>query len=290
MINLKYKKKYLKYKYKYLELKNQLGGVKFNNDLTECLNNGDNKHYDAKENKCCKDTEFKNCGPHLPHTIYHSQIPSESSLDKKVYEFNKNIVYTGHNIINKHAKISLKIVKNGNNHTVNVCESFTTNTGLNYKINKEISSGAYGIVIQYYDPTNYKYIAVKYGSINDDIKVISKMKESCSALVIGCVVYSYTIKDIHQFCIIMENAVGTIDELIPIIKSNPNILVDILYAVAIAIKCLQNIGLYYTQQLPIVLCFVYPKQSTNNIYTANDILIVKIYFFVIILRMVLKLF
>jgi len=45
---------------------------------------------------------------------------------------------------------------------------------------------------------------------------------------------------------IMENAVGTIAELIPVIKKNKDILIDILYAVVIAIKCLFDYGLYYT--------------------------------------------
>ena len=36
-INLKYKLKYFKYKIKYLHLKNQLGGVHFNNQLNRCI-------------------------------------------------------------------------------------------------------------------------------------------------------------------------------------------------------------------------------------------------------------
>ena len=43
----------------------------------------------------------------------------------------------------------------------------------------------------------------------------------------------------------MENAVGTIKDLIPAIQNNIKIFIDILYAIVIAIKCLYDIGLYY---------------------------------------------
>ena len=35
--------------------KNQIGGVKLNADLTECLDQGDFKHYNFYKNECCKD-------------------------------------------------------------------------------------------------------------------------------------------------------------------------------------------------------------------------------------------
>ena len=248
MINLKYKKKYLKYKYKYLELKTQLGGVNLNSELTKCLNNNENEYYDAIENRCCKDAEFNNCGLPLPHIIDHSQIPSESSLTKDVYEFDKNIEYTGHYPAITWNNIDFKIKKDGQIYNLYVFRIFTTISGLKYEIGIEIARGANGIVMQYYDSKNNKYIAVKYGFIMNDIKVIKKMekKQSCSTLVVGCIIHGFVHEGIIHYCIIMENAIGTIEKLIPIIKSKPNILVDILYAVAIAIKCLQNIGLYYT--------------------------------------------
>jgi len=248
MINIKYKEKYLKYKYKYLELKTKLGGVKFNSDLTLCVDNDDYMHYDAMENKCCKEKEFKDCTRPLPHTIDHSQIPSESSLNKNVYEFNKDIPYLGHDPDIKHNKMSFEIEKDEKKYNLLVCKTFTTNSGLNYEINKELSRGANGIVIQYHDSKYNKYIAVKYGFIDNDIVVINKIEQnkSCSDLVVGCVIYEFNYNSNKYYCIIMENAIGTLKDLIPIINSDKNILVDILYAVAIAIKCLQKINLYYT--------------------------------------------
>ena len=68
-------------------------------------------------------------------------------------------------------------------------------------------------------------------------------QNKCSKLLIKYKVYHSETDKID--CIIMKNAVGNITNLISEIQQNKNILINILYAIVIAIKCLYDIGLYY---------------------------------------------
>ena len=253
--NLKYK--YLKYKNKYLDLKNQIGGIHFNKELTECIpDEYDNGKYDGytiydpRENQCCKKNDDKSTEcKKLVHTINHTQIPSESGIPTVQYKFSKDGKYKG--IV----KLNLDIFKENKTvkgvilkKDISIYEYFfkyNSDNLLDIKFtynNKIIGAGSYGLVLQYTSENN-DHIAVKYGSIEQDIAVLNDIKgKICSDLVVDSIVY----KDDTLSCIIMENAVGTIDNLIPAIEKNKDILIDILYAVVIAIKCLFEYGLYYT--------------------------------------------
>ena len=135
---------------------------------------------------------------------------------------------------------------------------------------KRLGKGSYGFVVKYKTNDNPpKYIAVKYGSIDNDIRVINHMNvnsDKCSKLLVEYIIYTNNDeqpllrKNYHEdgtfsydndgtrkdtSCIIMENAIGTIEDLIHVTKNNKNKLKRILYAIVIAIKCLFDIGLYY---------------------------------------------
>ena len=144
-------------------------------------------------------------------------------------------------------------------------EDFTsTRSNLNYSVHEVIDEGRWGIVLRYINTITGKYIAVKYGAITDDIEAINYMKKNsnkCSELLVKYIIYNRPIAIIYKRennnytifedtklnqCIIMENAAGTIEALIPKIKNNAHVLLEILYAIVIAIKCLFDIGLYYT--------------------------------------------
>ena len=237
--NLIYKEKYLKYKHKYLQLKNISGGkLRFNSDLTRCeddktpreFNAADRSFYNAANNKCCKtykDDKYDECDQ-IVHTIDHAKIPSESGLKIDKYIFNTDDNYIGN------TPIFNTIIK------ANIYEQFIYKTDKFFNKTITLGSGSYGEVIQYYDSINEKYIAVKYGDIKDEKAIIQRIKNAgnlCSELVV-----KYIMK---EDCIIMENAIGTIDKLKPLIEKNTDILIDILYAVVIAIQCLHDIGIYY---------------------------------------------
>ena len=235
--NLIYKEKYLKYKHKYLQLKNISGGkLRFNSDLTRCEDDGNNPtfidgaYYNAAKNKCCKtykDDKYDECDQ-IVHTIDHAKIPSESGLKIDKYIFNTDDNYIGN------TPIFNTIIK------ADIYEQFIYKTDKFFNKTITLGSGSYGEVIQYYDSINEKYIAVKYGDIEDEKAIIQRIKNAgnlCSELVV-----KYIMK---EDCIIMENAIGTIDKLKPLIEKNTDILIDILYAVVIAIQCLHDIGIYY---------------------------------------------
>ena len=254
-----FKSKYLKYKYKYLNLKNQLGGLHFNKNMSRCISddndNGkydDNKYYNLSKNQCCKNKnkgKYTDCIQVL-HTINRTQIPQESSISINQYKFNKDGIYRGNDI-------SYTFKKGQTHNEIILKEDIPIYTYFQYSNkqssikftynNKIIGIGAYGLVLQYKSDDDQYHIAVKYGKIQKDIEVLQELESSndikiCNNLVVNSKIY----QDSTLSCMIMENAVGTIAELIPVIKKNKDILIDILYAVVIAIKCLFDYGLYYT--------------------------------------------
>ena len=266
--NLKYKNKYLKYKTKYLELKNQIGTgyeSQYKIDLTTdtCdLSDNQKKYriYDKNKDQCCTNTDPKNC-------IQMVQTIKPKSYNSKLqYKFNKTGSYDGNGVFTLQYKS-----KDGSTNSVNIYELIkfingTENIEFKLIIEKDeltiLSQGEYGIVIPYKTDDD-KYIAVKYGfqanSLSDDLNVIKKLTEQhcidckyCSELVVKYVVQNtktftvYTPPETINTCIIMEQAIGTINGLISMIADKKNILIDILYAIIIAIKCLYNIRLYYT--------------------------------------------
>ena len=239
MNNQDYKLKYLKYKNKYLNLK---GGVHFNNDLNRCINDeydkGEYKDYpiyDAILNRCCNNDQYTNCKK-LVHTIDHP----ENGVQKTQYNFDNDETtnYKGFEIgLYNNIHVYKYFTKINNNRTID----------LQFNLKTVLGKGANGVVLQYecVSPDKTYVIAVKYGKIENEISVINHIIEKnklCSELVIKHIVYTSTT---GIPCIIMENAVGTIKDLIPAIQNNIKILIDILYAIVIAIKCLHDIGLYY---------------------------------------------
>ena len=244
--NLKYKEKYLKYKHKYVMLKNQSGGkLKFNSDLTKCeddrtfpeYNPKNYSFYDAKKNKCCDSKKYNTCNQ-LVHTIDHIKIPLYSQYDKTKYEFDTRQKYTG---------LQEDIYTSPVGKKIEFYKEFTTKDGdkeiVYTYVEKPLGSGSFGVVFKYItkEDTKIKCIAVKYGNIEDDkktISIIEKYNKSCSELLVKYIV--------HDKYIIMENAVGTIRDLRAVISININILIDILYAILIAIQCLYYIDLFYT--------------------------------------------
>ena len=246
-INLKYKLKYFKYKIKYLHLKNQLGGVHFNNQLNRCIVDKYDKEkyenypiYDPIKNRCCNNEQYTDC-KNILHTIDHARMLPEYGIPTPHYNFSKDSEYKGTDIITR------TITNKKKSYDIKVYKSFIKGQ-LKFNYNNDIGSGAYGLVLQYWDVVNDKYIAVKYNYkaeyIAKDKKVIehiNKNVKECSELVIDSIIY----EDDNLSCIIMENAVGTIDKLKPAIQNNKSILIDILYAIVIAIKCLYDKGLYY---------------------------------------------
>ena len=263
--NFKYK--YLKYKNKYLDLKNQIGGIHFNKELTQCIaDDYDNgkydgyNYYDPLENKCCKnkiEEKYTDCH-NLVHTIDRTQIYPESKIFRVEFPFSKNERYEGTTVIDvvyKDTTILEKVVEGTaltklgkDTNQIKIYKYFNKYDSNDVILEKFelltiISSGSFGTVFRYKTEKTKKFIAVKYGMITQDIKVLKEMQEKkvCSELVIDSIPYLNKIR-----CIIMQHAVGSIAELIPAIKLNKNILVDILYAIVIAIKCLSDNGLYYT--------------------------------------------
>jgi hypothetical protein len=247
----------LKYKHKYVMLKNQSGGiVSFDKNFTKCEDDDNEpKHdtnysyYNPDENQCCKsyrDGIYIDC-KQIIHTVDRTRIPSVRSLEKNVYDFptmsgdGSPIIYTGLNFTNEN--------------DINFYMSFIRrHDNLEFKLlpDATIYSNIDTVILKYENNTDGRktYIAVKYArgykNLNKDLKIIdiiTKNKNKCSELLVKYIVHI----DINNYkCIIMEYAIGTIVELIPKITPQNKILIDILYAVAIAIKCLYDIGLYYT--------------------------------------------
>ena len=189
-INLKYKLKYLKYKSKYLNLKNQLGGVHFNNQLNRCINDVYDKEeykdypiYDAMRNQCCNNEQYTNCKK-LVHTINHP----ENGIPKIQYNFNNDettkyigfeiIVYNGIPVYKYFTKLN-------SDRTIN----------LQFNIKSQLGIGGNGVVLQYECvlPDKTYVIAVKYGKIENEINVINHIIERnklCSELVIKHILYT----------------------------------------------------------------------------------------------------
>ena len=278
--NLYYKEKYLKYKYKYLALKNQIGGgILFDLKEKTCVFDKnheykDYRHYNSIKHQCCIDDEYKIC-KQMAYTIDHKIIPKDSNL--KIYNFDlEQVEYKGNDKSLVYLPILLdSIIKTRpcNFYTDNIksldethvihdlitdCpqdkkpiqyyKSFTKTNLSNKKIEifdkpEVIGSGSFGVVVKYIG-SQKNYIAVKYGTeenINKEIEIIKKIANAgnlCSDLIVKYIV--------NEDCIIMENAIGTIKDLKPEIIKNINIIVDILYAILIAIKCLYDSQLYYT--------------------------------------------
>ena len=211
--NLKYKHKYFKYKFKYLELKNI------------CESDTNYSIYNPQTNQCCNTRLpfFKKC-IQKQHTINYTKIPNSDLLT----DFKKNYKFEEGNYISQDW--------NG----VRFETFLKTPDNITFSYIKTIGSGGYGNISQYAD-TNGNYIVVKYGNVDKDKEIIEIIKNNnnlCSELVV-----KYIVGDTY---IIMENANGTIDELIPVIQDNIKLCIDVLYAIIIAIQCLRNINLYYT--------------------------------------------
>ena len=213
--NLIYKEKYLKYKYKYVMLK---GGYPISYV----------KYLKGKKNNSI-------------------QIPEDIKKTLHIMPFMKG----------KYIGIGIVIEKKSN-HEVEYYTTFTCNNKskiIRFKYIREITSGSSGTIKQYINSEENNYIVVKYGKKRTDvdntnglekdletIKIMKTHHDVCKALIVEYIVY-----DIGQIpCIIMENANGTIKDLQSVAKVNFNIFVNILYAVVKAIKCLFDIGLYYT--------------------------------------------
>ena len=205
-----YKYKYLKYKKKYLKLRNITGGDKIINKYIKM--------------------------PIIANTPYKFEkkfyIGQKKRLFPSYYERIKNFFKLQNNT---HPKWSGSYYE----------QFFVPSKNSIFKYIKIIGHGSYGVVMQYKDDTD-NYIAVKYGK-KDDIKkekdIILKMindKNQCSNLVVQYI--------LNPDCIIMENANGTIKDLRVIIEKNKNtnIIIDVIYAITIAIKCLYDNNLYYT--------------------------------------------
>ena len=228
------KNKYLKYKNKYLKYKNQNGGIQVNNDLTKCLDNPNYPHYLPIDNACCSDN--KRCYKYA-HDIYykHAQqsnerftIPSDT--------IGRYLINAGIEL-HIHADTKIKIYK-----------AFNLNKYI-YSFAKVLGKGAFGLVVQYYNNELKNYIAVKYGDIAAELKVIEQLKthaDACSELLIKYIIHESIHDNVIYRCIIMENASGTLADLIPATKQNKKLVIDIVYAIMIAIKCLYNINLFYT--------------------------------------------
>ena len=160
----------------------------------------------------------------------------------------------------------MSILKN----TTYIGEYFSTNNyyqiiktldGKEFIPRKILGKGTNGSVILYEtDADNKNKIAVKYGRIEEDIDIIEyiKRKDACSELVVNHVI-------LDKKCIIMENAYGTINELIPQIKLNKRILIDILYAIIIAIDCLWDIHLAYIDIKMINILYRYTDKGIQII-------------------------
>ena len=254
--DLRFKNKYLKYKHKYLVLKNQLGGLyDINLNTKKCFNTPRNEYsiYKPSNHQCCTDTQYKKC-IQLPYQLKLHSTKKENFKDT----FTTDWTYFGEGqpeILDQKTKIKgykSFIARKQNN----LEKRFT------YSIaDGNISSGSYGQVLQYKTSSNPpEFIAVKYGKglddLDADISVIKHLTKNhkCSELLVKSFVYEKQEKLEKIKCIIMERAGGTLLDLI-----NENIdlktlhvnlsnyeIVDILYAVAIAIKCLQDNNLYYT--------------------------------------------
>jgi len=154
-------------------------------------------------------------------------------LYKKHYSFDKDAKY---NLLSP-----IPIKGTTNTQYYSVIERINGSITTKFEKVHTLGKGRFGAVIQYKNPKN-EYIAVKYGTIDQDIHVIDHIKQNkCSEYLVKYIVRT----EPPSPCIIMENANGTIKELIPFIQQNITILIDILYEIIIAIKCLQDIGLYY---------------------------------------------
>ena len=258
------------------------------------MDQGDFKHYNFYKNECCKDKNsdnYNNCTVPLIHEIDYKHN-EKHILENNVFDVTAK--YKGMNLI-----ISNQI-KNCKEHKIPYYESFIINSSEYKLVEKPLGKGAYGIVLQYahYNEANEpKYIAVKYGNIKDELKVIEYMKlhgNVCSELLVKYIIHTDAEKikmnsfsgiqidnidgkryyeslggnfNPNEFytCIIMENATGTIDQLKPIIKNNIRILVDILYAIVIAIQCLYDIGLYYIDIKEVNILYYYTEKGIQII-------------------------
>ena len=270
--NFKYK--YLKYKNKYLELKNKGGGIEdeicriYEKNLEhkqhprphyeKNLEHKQHPHYKKETGQCCT-----SANPHVDCIDIHPKI-NQINIRPGDKSKTNTIIYNGYDVDNYHENY----IQFGSF----IISDTSNGTSKKFFRKGNISEGSYGLVSQYInnDTVPPQYIAVKYGDIRQDLKVIKYMENhsnKCSELLIKYTVYKAEEfnkdEEFKQYfnhvklkkyfeddgknldCIIMENAVGTIADLIPVITRNKEILIDILYAVVIAIKCLYDIGLYY---------------------------------------------
>jgi serine/threonine protein kinase len=259
-----------------------------------CLKYTEYNYYDISNNLCCADKKYKSCTKDIiTHEIADYSKKADMTQNYKENKFDSSGDYKGEKLIIDHLIYS-------DNLTIPFYESFTHN-GLIYRINTLLGSGGFGMVIQYiYQNKDQppKYFAVKYGDIKNEQTAIDYMQKTpnrCSELLVKYIIYTNPIgtdicrrtknneiyeckkyTDLNYFnkleknkqgqiinytCIIMENAEGTIDNLIPIIKQNKDILVQILYAIVIAIKCLFDIGLYYIDIKPQNILYQHTKNG-----------------------------
>ena len=184
MNNQEYKLKYLKYKSKYLHLKNQLGGVHFNNELNRCIVDEYDKEeykdypiYDPIKNRCCNNEQYTDCKK-LVHTIDHP----ENGVQKTQYNFNNDETtnYKGFEIgLYNNIHVYKYFTKLNSDKTIN----------LQFNIKSVLGKGANGVVLQSECvlPDKTYIIAVKYGKIENEIDVINHIIEKnklCYELVI----------------------------------------------------------------------------------------------------------
>jgi serine/threonine protein kinase len=277
---LKYKNKYLELKNQIG------GGDVINLENNTCnLDNPYSIYtqYNKDKDQCCTVNKNAKC-IQMVQTIDYKDIHSDGTLVSipsdsddahkkasnehiKLYSFNIHNTYIGSekqtlqlvdHTYPGSKKQTLQLINNITQ--MEIYKSFTVSNTQNiktiYKVvldnNGQITllgRGSSGILLQYIS-ANGNVFVVKYGLLGDDLNVINylnaqKNNDKCSKFVVNFIVHTDATDDKFK-CIIMENAVGTIDKLIPTIKYNPNILIKILYAIVIAIKCLYDIGLYYT--------------------------------------------
>ena len=248
------KNKYLKYKNKYLKYKNQNGGIQLDNDLTKCLDVPNYSFYDPSGNRCCQDKELQNCYK-FPHNIdYEHKEKTNNRATVKDSEIGNSTLTIG---------IDLHIYDNTK---IKIYRAFKTIDNKIYSFVKVIGKGAFGLVAQYYNDDVKEYFAVKYGDIAADLKVIEYMKErgnACSGFLVKYQIHKALHEGKEYNCIIMEHASGTLADLIP--KINQKLLIDIVYAIMIAIKCLYDIKLFYIDIKPQNILYYYTDKGINII-------------------------
>ena len=220
-----YNQKYIKYKNKYFDLKfNMKGGGYFEN-IQECSNLGKN-YYNKYTNQCCEDNKCNNCVQQqntiVINKIIDLYVPEKFQLDGIYIKMDKTYL--------------LKTTESNLKEEMLIYKYFKRNNEV-FEKNKVIGFGKFGVTVMY-KSNFFNEIAVKYGNIKDDKKIITELinkRKLCDELIIP-----YVLKD---DCIIMERAKGTLTNLK---INNFEVLIDVLYSIVVSINCLFNINIYYS--------------------------------------------